>query len=211
MLVTRLVGLYPAFLSKRLMDDILVPATMAWTNGQAVSSEAYGELVVVVLIMFGINVFTNVFGSVRGYMMTWVGQRITLRLRNDIYEHLNLLSLDFYNERDTGNLMSRVTNDVGRLRSFIAEGLQEILGDSLTLIYMCIIMFAINWELALWAMIPIPGLIFFTIFFGKKIHKVYHSLWKRYAEISTILASTLPGVRVVKAFTREKYEVGRFN
>ena len=211
MLVTRLVSLYPAFLSKQLMDDILVPATVALTNGQAVPAGAFGELVLIVLMMFGINVFTNVFGSIRGYMMTWVGQRITLKLRNDTYEHLNMLSLDFYNQRDTGNLMSRVTHDVGRLRYFIAEGLQEILGDGLTLVYMCIIMFALNWQLALWSLIPIPCLIFFTIFFGKKIHKVFHALWKRYADISTTLASTLPGVRVVKAFTREKYEVDRFN
>ena len=213
MLVVRSVGLYPTVLSKRLIDEVFVPAVSAIDVGGigAVDPNAFGLLVTIVLMMVGINVFTTVFSSIRGYMMTWVGQRITLRLRNEAYEHLNMLSLDFYNQHDTGNLMSRVTHDIGRLRSFIAEGLQEILGDSVTLIFMFMIMWTINWQLTLWAMIPVPCLIFFTIFFGKKMHKVFRSLWKRYAEISTTLASTIPGMRVVKAFTREKYEVERFN
>ena len=209
-LVIRLVDLYPAILGKRLIDDLFVPATLAITGGQPVEPGAFGQLVEIVLLMVGAHVFTAVFSAVRGYMMTWVGQRITLTLRNDAYQHMSILSLDFYQQRETGNLMSRITQDIGRLRDFIAEGLQDIIGDSVTLIYMCIIMFAINWQLALWALIPIPFIILFTFYFGHKMHKVFHVLWKRYAGISTILASTIPGIRVVKAFTREKYEVGRF-
>ena len=106
--------------------------------------------------------------------------------------------------------MSRITQDVGRLRDFIAEGLQDIIGDSMALVFMCIIMFVINWQLALWVLLPIPLIILFSFYFGHKMHKVFHVLWRRYAGISTILASTIPGIRVVKAFTREKYEVGRF-
>jgi ATP-binding cassette subfamily B protein len=211
MLVVRLVGLVPQILGQRLIDNVFVPAIGGIANQEAVDPGAFNQLVAIVLMMVGINVFTTVFSSIRGYMMTWVGQRITLTLRNDAYQHLNMLSLDFYNQHDTGNLMSRVTHDVGRLRNFIAEGLQEIIGDSVTLVYMCIILFVYNWKLTLWAMIPVPCLIFFTIFFGKKMHKVFRSLWRRYAEISTILASTIPGMRVVKVFTREKYEVERFN
>ncbi len=210
MLVIRLVDLYPPILSKSLIDDILVPATMAITGGQSVDPGAFGQLVMIVLMMVGAHVFTAVFSAVRGYMMTWVGQRITLTLRNDAFRHMSILSLDFYQQRDTGNLMSRITQDVGRLRDFIAEGLQDIIGDSMALVYMCIIMFVINWQLALWVLLPIPLIILFSFYFGHKMHKVFHILWKRYAGISTILASTIPGIRVVKAFTREKYEVDRF-
>ena len=210
MTIVRLVDLYPAVLGKQLIDDILVPATLAITGGQPTQPGALGQLTVIVLLMVGANVFTMVFSAVRGYMMTWVGQNITLKLRNETYQHLSILSLDFYQQRDTGNLMSRITQDVGRLRDFIAEGLQDIIGDSMTLVYMCIIMFTINWQLALWALLPIPLLIFFTIYFGQKMHKIFHTLWKRYAGISTILASTIPGVRVVKAFARENHEIQRF-
>ncbi|MCE2399635.1 ABC transporter ATP-binding protein [Candidatus Poribacteria bacterium] len=172
---------------------------------------SFGHLIWLISFMAGIRVFTMVISSVRGYMMAWVGQNITRRLQNETYEHLNALSIDFFHERDTGNLMSRITHDVSRLRDFIANGVQDIVGDSLTLINMCIIMFIFSWKLALWTLIPIPCLIFFTIFFGKKMGKVYSALWKRYANISTILSSTIPGVRVVKAFARERYEISRFS
>ena len=239
MMLIRLVSLYPTYLSKEMVDNILVPAGTAVVGAtvtatgepiagptwghltgvvEAVSgwltmplAGTWGHLVTIVILMVSFNVFTMGSSAVRGYMMAWVGQNITRRLRNETYEHLNSLSLDFYNQRDTGNLMSRITSDVARLREFIANGLQDLIGDSLTLVYICLIMFGTNWKLAAWTLIPVPCLIFFTIFFGKKMGKVFSVLWKRYADISTILASTIPGVRVVKAFARERYEVNRFS
>ena len=234
MMITRLVGLYPDILMKDLIDGVLkhvdhavrtgipIPETnwghlqgavdflSQWFENIPVGG-SFGHLIWIVGLMAGVQVFTMGASAIRGYMMAWVGQNITRRLQNETYEHLNALSIDFFHERDTGNLMSRITHDVSRLRDFIANGLQEIAGDSLTLIFMCAIMFSFNWQLALWTLIPIPCLIFFTIFFGKKMSKVYHVLWKRYANISTILASTIPGVRVVKAFARERYEINRFS
>ena len=239
MMLIRLVSLYPTILSKEMIDNVLLPAGTVVTGatmtatGEPIPSPtwghltgivegisgwlalpvagSWGHLVTIVLLMVSFNVFTMGASAVRGYMMAWVGQNITRRLRNETYEHLHSLSLDFYNQRDTGNLMSRITNDVARLREFIASALQDLLGDSLTLFYICAIMFFTNWKLAVWTLIPVPCLIFFTIFFGKKMGKVFSVLWKRHADISTILASTIPGVRVVKAFARERYEVNRFN
>ena len=234
MMIMRFVGLYPEILMMDLIDRIINPAGRALAAGLPIpetdwghlqgtvnflgewfenipAGGSFGHLVGIVLLMVAINVFTMAAGAVRGYMMAWVGQNITRRLQNETYEHLNALSIDFFHERDTGNLMSRITHDVSRLRDFIASGLQDIVGDSLTIVYICVIMFRSNWELSLWTLIPIPCLIFFTIFFGKKMSKVYHVLWKRYANISTILASTIPGVRVVKAFARERYEINRFS
>jgi ATP-binding cassette subfamily B protein len=239
MMVIRLVSLFPVVLSKEVVDNVLSPAqsrvsgaTLTATGepipeptwgllsgiGEGVSgwltlptAGSWGHLITIIILMVSFNVFTMGASAVRGYMMAWVGQNITRRLRNETYEHLSSLSLDFYNQRDTGNLMSRITQDVGRLRDFIANGLQDLIGDSLTLINICAIMFLTNWKLAAWTLIPVPCLIFFTIFFGKKMGKVFSVLWKRYADISTILASTIPGVRVVKAFARERYEVNRFS
>ena len=234
MMVIRFVGVYPPILGKELVDAILKPVETAVSLGQPLpettwghlqgtvnflsgwfdnipAAGTFGHLIGLILLMVGVRVFTLLTSSVRGYMMAWAGQNITRRLQNETYEHLNALSIDFFHERDTGNLMSRITHDVSRLRDFIASGIQDIIGDSLTIIFMCAIMFSYNWQLAIWTLIPIPCLIFFTIFFGKKMSKVYHVLWKRYANISTILASTIPGVRVVKAFARERYEISRFN
>ena len=240
MMLIRLVSLYPTYLSKEMVDNVLVPAgatisgaTVDQATGEPLApptwghlsgivegiagwlalpaAGSWGHLLTIIFLMAGFHLFTMGSSAVRGYMMAWVGQNITRRLRTETYEHLNSLSLDFYNQRDTGNLMSRITNDVARLRDFIANGLQDLIGDSLTLIYICAIMFFTNWKLASWTLIPVPCLILFTIIFGKKMSKVFSVLWKRYADISTILASTIPGVRVVKAFARERYEVNRFS
>ncbi len=233
-LVIRFVTLYTPVLSQQLIDHILIPVGNAVSNNQPLpettwgplqgtvdmlsgwfgpmpAGGSFGHLIGIVLLMASIRLFSMVTSSIRGYMMAWVGQNVTRRLQNEAYEHLNTLSIDFFQERDTGNLMSRITSDVSRLRDFISNGLQDIIGDSLTLIYMCIFMFYVNWYLAFWTLIPIPCLVFFTIFFGKKLSKVYSVLWKRYANISSILASTIPGVRVVKAFARERYEISRFS
>ncbi len=234
MMLIRLVSLYPAILSRDLIDKILTPVGSALAAGEQLPvttwghlqgfintlgewfgtmplGGSFGHLVGIVIIMASIRVFSMGASSIRGYMMAWVGQNITRRMQNETYEHLNALSIDFFHERDTGNLMSRITSDVSRLRDFIANGLQDIVGDSLTLIYMCIIMFSFHWKLAMWTLIPIPCIIIFTIYFGKLMSKVYSVLWKRYANISTILSSTIPGVRVVKAFARERYEISRFS
>ncbi len=239
MMVIRFVSLLPTVLSSEIVDNILVPAERTVSGATLTATGepledptwgrlsgivegvsgwltlpvagSWGHLLAIVFLMAGFRVFTLGASAVRGYMMAWVGQNITRRLRNETYEHLNSLSLDFYNQRDTGNLMSRITNDVGRLRDFIANSLQDFIGDSFTLVNICLIMFLTNWKLAAWTLIPVPCLIFFTIFFGKKMSKVFSALWKRYANISTILASTIPGVRVVKAFARERYEVNRFS
>ena len=234
MMVIRFVDLYPAVLNRDIIDRILTPVGHAVTSGLPIPETdwghlqgavnflsgwfgslpvggSFGHLIGIILLMAGVTVFKMVASAIRGYMMAWVGQNVTRRLQNETYEHLNALSIDFFHERDTGNLMSRITHDVSRLRDFIANGLQDIVGDSLTIVYICLMMFSFHWKLALWTLIPIPCLIFFTIFFGKKMSKVYHVLWKRYANISTILASTIPGVRVVKAFARERYEINRFS
>ena len=234
MVVIRAVRAYPPILGMQLVDNVITPVAESIKNGVPIpetswghlegfiawlgswfaatpTAGSWGHLVFIVILMAVVNVFQTATGAIRGYMMAWVGQNVTRRLRDETYEHLNALSLDFYQERDTGNLMSRITQDVARLRDFIANGLQDIIGDSLTLVIIAVIMFAENWRLALWTLIPIPCLIFFTIFFGHKMSKVFKVLWKRYANISSLLASTIPGVRVVKAFARERHEVSRFS
>lgn len=196
MLIVTLVSLYPPILSRQLVDNILIPVANSLGNDDQIPETtwghlqstvdtlsgwfgsmpvggSFGHLVGIILIMAGIRVFTMGTSSIRGYMMAWVGQNITRRLQNQTYEHLNGLSIDFFHQRDTGNLMSRITHDVSRLRDFIANGLQDIIHGTFLIINMCIIMFSFNWYLALWTLIPIPCLIFFTFFFGRLMSKVY--------------------------------------
>ena len=217
------IGLTPPLLTRTLIDDVLNMQTVQGMESGAQPTvgimgriEQFAPrgsvklLVVLVGLLFLITICTNVLSAVRSYLMTWLGERVTFDLRVRVYRHLHSLSLSFYNQRETGRIMSRLTNDASRLQDFISEGLQEMVRSILTLAIICVILFTLNWQLAAFVLIPTPLLVVLTLYFGKRLHKVYHSMWKRMAGISAILADTIPGIRVVKAFAQERREVGRF-
>lgn len=166
---------------------------------------------VLVLAIIGLHVLSTCMGTARTYMMRWLGNKIIYDLRTSAYDHLQRLSLSFYNKKETGRLMSRISYDTERLQDFIVRGLQDFIRDILMMVGMCVILFVINWRLAALTLLPIPILTFGSYIFGKKMHMVYHKVYRRMAGLSAILADTIPGVRVVKAFAAEDREVGRFN
>jgi len=164
-----------------------------------------------VLAIIGLHVLSTCMGTARTYMMRWLGNKIIYDLRTSAYDHLQRLSLSFYNKKETGRLMSRISYDTERLQDFIVRGLQDFIRDILMMVGMCVILFVINWRLAALTLFPIPILTFGSYIFGKKMHLVYHKVYRRMAGLSAILADTIPGVRVVKAFAAEDREVDRFN
>jgi len=211
MLMATCIGLMPPLLMKSLFDDVFRPTTSGtWLTPYLHGMAAPEQLQVLALLLLAIYVSSNVMGAVRRYVLAWLGQHVTLDLRNQVYRHLHSLSLSYYNERETGRIMSSITQDVGRLQDFISDGLQEIIRDVLTIIIICSILFYLNPTLATLVLLPTPLLVFTTLHFGGKLHLVYRGLWRRWAGISALLADTIPGVRVVKAFSQEQREVGRF-
>ena len=168
---------------------------------------ALGWLVVLLLLVF---VSRSGLSALRSFVMARIGQRVTYGLRNEVYTHLHALSLSYYNKNETGRIMASVTQDVGRLQDFISDGLQEAIRDVLTLAIICIILFALNPGLAALVLLPTPLLVLATLRFGRRLHAMYRPLWRRWAGVSALLADTIPGVRVVKAFAQEQREVGKF-
>jgi ATP-binding cassette subfamily B protein len=210
-LLTTGLNLIPTYITKILTDDVFVPAVKAIADGLRPGPEAYTRLNWLVLAILGIYVINTGLGTIRNYMMRWLGNKIIYDLRTSAYEHLQRLSLSFYNKKETGRLMSRISHDTERLQDFIVRGIQEFLMDILTLIGMCVVLFVVNWRLAALTLIPIPVVTISSVIFGRKMHMVFHKVMRRMASISAILADTIPGVRVVKAFAAEDREVGRFN
>ena len=198
---------------KRIGDTLqgIVNFLGGWFGSMPVGG-SFGHLIGIILLMAIVTVFKMAASAIRGYMMAWVGQNVTRRLQNETYEHLNALSIDFFHERDTGNLMSRITHDVSRLRDFIANGLQRycrrFFNDRL---YLRNHVFVPLETCALDADTDSVSYFFHDLFWQEDEQSVPMSYGRRYANISTILASTIPGVRVVKAFARERYEINRFS
>ena len=205
------IGLTPTLLMGSLLDDVLAPTSEGTALRPLLADAAtHSRLLILVFALLLIHVSSNLLGAIRRYVMAWLGQHVTLDLRNEVYRHLNTLSLSFYNDRETGRVMSSITQDVGRLQDFISDGLQEIIRDVLTIIIICTILFAMDASLAGLVLLPVPLLVFTTLRFGGKLHFTYRALWRRWASISALLADTIPGVRVVKAFSQESREVGKF-
>ena len=211
MIVLTTIGLVPPLINQRLMDDVLVPATSAINNQQSVPAEFKANLFLWVGLMFGITIITSVFGAVRSYIMSWAGQHITHDLRTQAYQHLNTLSIDYYHKKDTGHIMARMTHDVDRLQDFVTDGLQSMVRSSIMVVGMACIVLWKNWQLSILSMWTIPLLVTLTFLIGKIYGRFHRIVWRRIEKISSILASTIPGVRVVKVFGRENDEVERFN
>jgi ATP-binding cassette subfamily B protein len=195
--VLTVLNLLPAYVTRYLFDRVLTPRYQP-------------GLSIVVLWLLAIYVVRSAFAMIRGYLMEWLGARVVLDMRVQVYDHLQLLSMGFFGRKQTGQIMSRITNDIMRLQYFIADGLQQILINLLTIPVICIMLFAANPKLALLTLVPTPFIAVGTFWFGKAVHRIYQKVWRRWAGLNAVLADSIPGIRVVKSFAQESRESDRF-
>ena len=187
----------PPYLTKVLVDDVI-------------GMKNISLLPIVVGALIGVYVGRSVISVFRTYVMQWLGNKVLFHLRVRLFDHLQMLPLAYYNQRQTGQIMSRVTSDLQRLQYFISEGFQEILVNILTMILIVGILLALNWRLFLLALAPVPIIAVSTYIFGRYVHRLYHRIWQRVAALHAILTDTIPGIRVVKSFAQERRESNRF-
>lgn len=143
------------------------------------------------------------------YVTTSVGQWITYDLRRALYSHVQRLSLAFHDQKRTGDLITRVTDDVDAIQSFITQGLLGVFINMLTLVGMVGVMFYLNWKFTLVALSVAPPLFFIVFTYTRKIKKATRAVRKKEGEIISIVDEVLSSIRVVKAFAREDYEIKR--
>ena len=219
------IGLLPPQLNLILIDEVILPAIAPYmqtvdgipqqvltpNSPQQPPDHALSMLTWVVLGLLGVYVARALTTVARTHILGWLGQHIVFDLQIELFKHLQLLSLNFYNTLSTGRIMTRVTSDTERMRTFITSGFQDIVINVLTLIGIFLLMLWMNWELTLLAMIPIPFMIIGTLFYRTRIHWVYHRIWRRISTLNSMLADSIPGVKVVKAFAQEHRELERFN
>ena len=143
------------------------------------------------------------------YLTTSMGQWITYDLRRALYAHVQRLSLAFHDEKRTGDLITRVTDDVDAIQSFITQGLLGLFINLLTLVGMVGVMFYLNWQFTLVALSVAPFLFFIVFTYTRRIKKATRAVRKKEGEIISVVEEVLSSIRVVKAFAREDYEVKR--
>jgi len=138
------------------------------------------------------------------------GHRAVTDLRNRLYEHILKQSFGFLGRRTTGSLMSHITSDVERVQSAVAELTGDLLKEGLTIVGLLVVLFYMDWRLALLSLVGMPLAIHPLVRLGQRLRASNESSLRRWKDISEILQETISGFRVVKAFGMEGFEIGRF-
>jgi len=186
-----------AYMVKPLLDEIFVNKDKTLLN-------------ILPLALLALFFIKGVFYFVYSYLLEWVGQCVIRDLRNKLFVHLNRLSLSFFYNTPTGELISRIINDVTMLQGAVSHALIRILRDFVSVVGLLVVIFIMDWRLALMSMIFLPMAAAPIVIFGKKFRLISTRYQKSVGEATNILHETIGGIRIVKAFCMEKAEGKRF-
>jgi ATP-binding cassette subfamily B protein/subfamily B ATP-binding cassette protein MsbA len=175
-------------------------------TGMSMSYEGVTRLTLLALTVYLVRAGLQ---FLRSYMAHIAGWGVVADARVLIYEHLQKLTLRFYSNKQTGQLMSRVVNDSDKFELLIAHAVPDLVVNALTLIGVTAVLVSINWKLALLTMIPIPLILVGMRGFAKFVQPAFIKRQQELGELNAILADNLAGMREIKAFTREEDEASR--
>ncbi|MBI3292070.1 MAG: ABC transporter ATP-binding protein [Elusimicrobia bacterium] len=144
------------------------------------------------------------------YLMSYIGQRVTIRLREELFSHLQFLSMDFYARHSTGKTLARLTNDLGALQQVLIQAPASLIRDGLTVVGLVIVLFVLHWRFALVSIIVFPIAATVIVYFGRKLRRVSRQGQRQVADLYGLIQENLEGMPVVKAFCREREQIHRF-
>jgi ATP-binding cassette, subfamily B, multidrug efflux pump len=198
-------ALFATILNLVVPQLIKVAIDLGLADGQARALFVAGGLILLIALVRGVA------GFAQRYYGEWLSHRVAYDVRNEFYNSVQFQPFAFHDRTHTGDLMSRATSDVSETESFVGIGLMDLLS---TVLLLGGVIVAMLWEspiLALLAMIPFPILFFATIRFGGVVRPMFKSIQEQMGVLSTIMQESLTGIRVVKAFAREPYELAKFD
>jgi ATP-binding cassette, subfamily B, bacterial MsbA len=171
------------------------------------NEELLNQITVVLIIIFALQA---VFYFIRAYQLSYIGERVMVDLRLNLFQHLQKLSLSFYNERRTGELVSRATNDVSTVRTLVTSDVSTAISQVITFFGALILILITDWRLTLFMLMLVPLVVIVALIFGRRLRKISSAVQDQLADATTVLEESIGGVRVVQSFTREDYEIGRY-
>jgi ABC-type multidrug transport system fused ATPase/permease subunit len=183
-------SLAPPYLAKLAIDRGVLHANL-------------GQLWWIVALFVAAGVATIVTSAAQTYFTGWTGERILADLRNLLFGHLQRLSLGFYERNRAGVIISRLTNDVEALDQLVTDGVTSLVQNTLTLLGSAIILFFLDWRLALATLAVMPAMGVATSLFRKYSARAYRDVRERLGLVTATLAEDIAGMRIVQAFTRE--------
>lgn len=193
----------PPYLTIPLMDNVLIP----YQNGKQIDQ----RLVAIYLAgLFGSALLAWALSWAKTYVLALVSERIGADLRTTTYDHLLRLSLEYFGGKRTGDLMSRIGSESDRICVFLSLHLLDFASDVLMILMTAVILFSINPWLALVTLIPLPFIAWMIHVVRDRLRTGFEKIDRVWSEVTNVLADTIPGIRVVKAFAQEQREASRF-
>ena len=192
-----LTALAPPFLAKLAIDEGIAEGDL-------------GRLTLIVSLFVGAGLANLLASSAQTYFTGWTGERILADLRNRLFRHLQRLSLGYFERNRAGVIISRITNDVEALDQLVTDGVTSLFQNSLMLLGSAVILFFLDWRLALAALAVFPLMAVATTIFRVRSSRAYRAVRERLGLVTATLAEDIAGMRVVQSFTREERNQRQF-
>ncbi len=177
---------------------------------QVLSEKDAEKLTYIALSVVVIFLFRGFFFYGQSYLISYVGQRVVIDIRREVFKKIQRLSMAFYDKNKTGTIMSYVTNDVNALQTGLVDNIVEMITEGVILVASIVAMIYLDWKLFLFSLCTFPVVIMFIDFFGKKIRASGGKIQGATADLTSVLQEVVSSARVIKSFVREEYEINRF-
>lgn len=188
---------FPAVI-QRVIDSVFTDADIALLDR-------------ITLALLAVFLLRSVASFIQNYNLNYVGEKIVVDMRCQLYAHFQTLSIRFYSDRRVGELISRISSDVTVVRTVLTGNISAFLQQSLTLVGSVAIMFYLNWRLTLFIIVLMPVIVAVAFVFGGAIRRTSTRVQDEIAGATVVAEEVLQSIREVKSFVRESYEIARYN
>lgn len=178
------------------------------TPGQGIDFTLLGRLIIIVLAMY---IIASILNWAQGYILNGLVMRVVYNLRQDIERKLNRLPLSYFDTRQRGDLMSRVTNDVDNIQTALQQAFSQLVQSALTVLGITAMMFIVSWQLALIALIALPLSAIIAGVIGSRSQKLFTAQWKNTGSLNGHIEESFSGLELVRVFGRDKEMLAEFD
>lgn len=192
-----ILDLFTPIITGKIVDDVILEGQIEIFRG-------------LIIALVSITLGRAVLGYIKEMLFDIVGSKIVCDLRQDLFDHIQSLSFGFFHRKNTGELMSRIKDDADKIWEGISFGVMLVIEMSIYFVIATVMMFTISFKLALIAVITMPIIAYMAITLEKKIGNTYEKISEQNATLNTTAQENIAGIRLVKAFAREKYETTKF-
>jgi ATP-binding cassette subfamily B protein len=195
----------------QLLVPWVIRTLIADVTSTNITPSSFSLVSILALAVLGIYIVRALVQFLRSYMAHLAGWGVVADVRKHIYEHLQALSLRYYEDKQTGQLMSRVINDTELFEQLISHAVPDVVVNLITLVGVSAVLISLNWRLTLLSMIPIPLVVVSLRVYARYVRPAFRERQKELGNLNAILNDSLSGIREIKAFTREVEEMKRVN